>query len=288
VPRPARAAVLAGLAFGLPMMASELSGVVFGMADRILLRGLTGSLEQVGVYTIGYGLAMAIGTLAGASLNQAFTPTALRRFEVEGAEAVRRLKQRMLDHWIHVVALATALLLCGGADALVLLAGTAKAASAPVFVIVAVCLVWHSLFEVANYGLLLQRRAMRYLQVMLLATAIKLMLSIPLILHYGVVGAAVATALGYVALATLQYRQCPPSLRYLPPARRLLASIALPLALMAVLQGFDHFGARSAAMRLLVAGAWVALAASAYVALDPDLRRRLRAAYHARTRRVPQ
>lgn len=275
VVRPERAAVLAGFAFGLPMMASELSGVVFGMADRILLRGLTGSLEQVGIYTIGYGLAMAVGTLVGASLNQAFTPTALRRYELDGAGAVLALKQRMLDHWVYAVALGTALLLCGGSDALVLLAGPAKAASAPVFVIVAVCLVWHSLFEVANYGLLLQRRAMRYLQVMLLATVLKLLLSVPLILQFGVIGAATATAVGYAALAILQYRQCPPTLRYLPPARQLLLAVALPLLLLAGLQGFDYFGARAPLMRLLVAGAWVGLASVVLGALDPGIRRRL-------------
>ncbi len=274
--RPERRAALAGLAFGLPMMASELSGVVFGMADRILLRGLTGSLEQVGVYTIGFGLAMALGTLLGASLNQAFTPAALRRYELDGAASVWALKQRMLDAWVYVVALCTALLLCGGADAMVLLAGASKAASAPVFVIIGVCLVWHSLFEVANYGLLLQRRAMRYLRVILTATAFKLLLSVPLILQLGVLGAALATAVGYAALALLQYRQCPPALRYLPPTRRLLLAALLPLLLLAGLQGLDYFGARSALPRLLVAGAWVALGGAALLAVDPGLRLRLR------------
>ncbi len=275
VQRPKRAAVITGLAFGLPMMASELSSVVFGMADRILLRGLTDSLEQVGVYTIGFGLAMALGMLLGASLNQAFTPAALRHFELEGAPAVLALKQRMLDNWVYVVALCTALLLCGGADALVLLAGTAKAESAPVFVIIGICLVWHSLFEVANYGLLLQRRAMRYLLVILMATTIKLMLSIPLILHFGVLGAALATAVGYAALAVMQYRQCPPTLRYLPATYRLLLAVALPLLLMMGLQELDYFGARTPLARLMVAGSWVAMASLAVIALDPRIRRRL-------------
>lgn len=275
VQRPERAAVMTGLAFGLPMMASELSGVVFGMADRILLRGLTGSLEQVGIYTIGFGLAMALGMLLGASLNQAFTPTALRRYELEGSSAVLALKRRMLDNWVYVVALFTALLLCGGADALVLLAGKAKAASAPVFVIISICLVWHSLFEVANYGLLLQRRAMRYLSVVLAATMLKLLLSVPLILHLGVLGAALATAVGYVALAVMQFRQCPPTLRYLPPTRRLLLAAALPLLLLAGLQELDYFGARVPLARLIVAATWVALAALVVAVFDPQIRRHL-------------
>ena len=273
LPAPAwREVRIAGLAFGLPMMCSELSALAFGFADRILLRALGTSLHDIGVYTIGYGLAMAIGTLVGATLNQAFTPTAIRLYAEGGAEAVRALKQRMLDVWIWAVALGCALLLAGGQELLVLLAGADKAASGPVFVIVATTLVCYSLLEVAQYGMLLQRRALRFLLVSLTATGFNLVLNVPLILRYGVLGAAWATAASYVLLAWLQYRHCPAELRYLPAWTRVLRAACLPLATTAVLHASDWFGAEQVWSRLLAGTGFVLVSGIAVMLAQPELR----------------
>jgi O-antigen/teichoic acid export membrane protein len=266
----------AGLAFALPMMCTELNSLLFGFADRILLRALGVGLHDVGVYTIGYGLAMAVGVLVGATLNQAFTPTAVRRFAEEGADAVRELKRRMLEPWLAVVALLIALLLAGGRELLELLAGSDKAASGPVFVIVAVSVVAYSLFEVAQYGMLLQRRALRFLLVSAAATVFNLVLNVPAILYFGVLGAAAATAASYALLAWLQYRNCPAELRWLPPARWLGAAVAFPLATSAVLLASGWFGAEAPLARLATGVAVVVAAAALVLAGRPALRSRWR------------
>lgn len=263
---------LPGLAFGLPMMCSELSSLAFGFADRILLRALGGSLHDVGVYTIGYGLAMAVGTLVGATLNQAFTPTAVRLYGSDGAGAVRDLKRRMLDAWVLVVAVACALLLAGGRELLTLLAGADKAASGPVFVIVATTLVVYSLFDIAQYGMLLQRRALRFFLVSAAATAFNLAINVPLILRFGLIGAAWATLASYALLAALQYRFCPPELRYLPAATLLLRAALLPLATTALLHATGWFGAEQPLPRLLIGSGVVLLGALVLACSDARLR----------------
>lgn len=268
--------VPAGLGFALPMMCTELNSLAFGFADRILLRGLGVGLHEVGVYTIGYGLAMAIGTLVGASLNQAFTPAAVRGYGEGGAGAVRALKQRMLGPWLAVVALLTALLLAGGRELLVLLAGTDKAASGPVFVVVATSLVVYSLFEVAQYGMLLQRRAARFLLVSALATVFNLVLNVPLIQRYGVLGAAFATAASYAALAALQYRHCPPELRWLPGPRALAAAALFPVGTTSLLVATGWFGVEAPFARLAVGSGVVLAAAGLVLGLQPALRARWR------------
>jgi len=273
--RPSRARLMTGLAFGVPMMFNELTYVMFGLADRILLRWLTGSLTEVGVYSIGYGLAMAVGTIFGATLNQAFTPTAMRRFETEGPDAVVALKRSMLDVWIAVVALASAWMLVAGADFFLLLAGPDKARSAPIFVLVALCVIWYSLFEIAQYGLLLQRRASRFLMLTMVAALFNLIACVPLILRFGVLGAAAATAAAYAVLAWLQYRSCPRELRYLPPARYFAMALAFPLAVHAGVNGLDYFGAQSAWLRLVYASLAVLLPALLLVGTITPLRERL-------------
>ncbi len=270
--RPSRALVVTGLAFGVPMMFNELTYVLFGFADRILLRWLSGSLTEVGVYSVGYGLAMAVGTIFGATLNQAFTPTAVRRYETEGPESVVALKRNMLDAWIAVVALASAWMLVAGSDFFILLAGPDKLRSAPIFVIVAVCVIWYSLFEIAQYGLLLERRARRFLLLTMAAALFNLIACVPLIVRWGVIGAAAATAAAYALLAWLQYRNCPRELRYLPPPLYFLLALAFPIGLYLLVDGFGHFGAENAWQRLLVGTLAVLLPGMLLVATVRPLR----------------
>ena len=272
ITRPSRAPVLAGLAFGVPMMFTELVSVLFGFADRILLRALTGSFTEVGIYTIGYGLAMAVAAVMGRTLSEAFLPTALRLYKASGAKAVVELKREMLDIWVLVVGLASAMLLCVGQEFLILLAGQDKAASAPVFVAISVAMVWASLVTIAQYGLLLQRRALRVLAITLAATVVNLALNVPLILAWGVTGAVTATVLSYVFLAVLQLWQCPAELRYLPPPGRLAgAALFAPLMFGLLLQA-DYFGAVSPGSRLLVGAVTVMIPALALAAMDSKLR----------------
>jgi O-antigen/teichoic acid export membrane protein len=268
---PRRLPLMTGLAFGVPMMFNEMIGLLFGFADRILLRMLTGDFVEVGIYTIGYGLAMAVSALLGQTLDQAFTPTAVRLFETRGAAAVVVLKRDLLDLWIVAVSVASALLLSVGQDLLLVLAGPTKAASAPVFVVVALTLTWYSLFSVGQYGLLLQRRAMQFMMISLYATVLNLILNVPLILSFGVMGAAWATVLSYAFLASLQLWRCPAELRYLPSLRRFAAAVAFPLLMYAALHAVGFFGVDTAFMRLLVGSAVILALAATILILDRSL-----------------
>jgi len=269
---PARTQLLAGLAFGVPMMFNELTSLLFGFADRILLRALTGSFSEVGIYTIGYGLALSLTAIVGQTLNQAFTPTAIRLYETEGATAVVGLKRDMLDVWVIAVAIGTALLLCVGREFLLVLAGPDKAASAPVFVVSGIVLVWYSLFDVAQYGLLLQRRAMRFMLITLAATVANLVLNVPLILRFGVMGAVAATVISYVMLAALQVWQCPRALRYLPPWRRALPAMLYAPAMLMLLRAVDYYGTTGAWTRLLAGTATILVPAAVFAWYDRPLR----------------
>ena len=276
VVRPNLAAASAGLAFGLPMMVNELTTVLFGFADRILLRALTGNFSDVGVYTIGYGLAVAVTALLGQTLGQAFTATAVRVYETRGAAAVVALKKQLLDAWVPVVAITSALLLCVGHDLLIALAGRDKAGSAPVFVVSAITFVWYSMFGIAQYGLLLQRRAMRFLLITLLGTVVNLVLNVPLILKFGVMGAVAATVASHVVLAVVQYWQCPPELRYLPRLSALLLAALYPLPMFALLHGMDYFGLDRAIWRVLAGSVMVMLPVLLLLAISGAARDRVR------------
>lgn len=280
--RPSRAPVVAGMAFGVPMMFTELVSVLFGFADRILLKALTGSFSEVGIYTIGYGLAMAVAAVMGRTLSEAFLPTALRLYKASGAAAVVELKRDMLDIWVLVVGLASAMLLCVGQDFLILLAGPDKAASAPVFVAISIAMVWGSLISIAQYGLLLQRRAVRVLVITIAATLLNLALNVPLILAWGVSGAVAATVLSYGFLAVIQLWQCPAELRYLPPWGRLAGAAVFAPLMLALLRSVDYFGAVAPSSRLLLGTLTIMVPALALAAMDARLRVGIRRVLSAR------
>lgn len=183
-----------------------------------------------------------------------------------------RLKRDMLDVWIIAVAVGTALLLCVGRDFLLVLAGEDKAASAPVFAISAIALVWYSLFEVAQYGLLLQRRATRFMLVTVSATVFNLALNVPLILRFGVMGAVGATVLSYILLAALQVWQCPRELRYLPPLARVLPAVLYGPLLLLFLRWVNFYGVEGHWPRLLLGSLTVMLPAALVAWFDPRVR----------------
>jgi O-antigen/teichoic acid export membrane protein len=279
---PSRGPILAGFAFGVPMMLTELTAVLFGFADRILLRALLGDFSEVGIYTIGFGLAVAATALMGQTLNEAFTPTAIRLYATRGSEAVVELKRDMLDVWALVVGLAAALLLCVGQDLFIIVAGQDKAASAPVFVGIAITLSWYSMFAIAQYGLLLQRRALRHFLITLSAAIFNIALNVPMILRWGVTGAVAATVTSYGFLALIQLWQCPAELRYLPRWHRLAATALYGPAMYVVLQATDYLGADSPFARLVIGLVILIPPMLCWAALDNHVRTGLRRILAAR------
>ena len=63
-----------GLIYGLPLMAHELAHSILANLDRVLLKEITGDFAVVGIYAIGYALAMQVNVFISATLSEAFTP----------------------------------------------------------------------------------------------------------------------------------------------------------------------------------------------------------------------
>jgi O-antigen/teichoic acid export membrane protein len=152
-----------------------------------------------------------------------------------------------------------------------------------VFVAIAMALAWYSLFSIAQYGLLLQRRALRFFLVTLSAALFNIALNVPMILLWGVTGAVAATVTSYVYLAMFQLWQCPAELRYLPPWRRLAAAALFAPAMYAFLLSADYFGAESALARLVAGSLTIAIPALLWASMDSGLRTGIRRIVAARS-----
>lgn len=262
-----------GLIYGLPLMANELAFSVLANLDRVILKHITGDFAVVGIYAIGYALAMQLNVFISATLSEAFTPVVMRAYETGGSGEVRALKERVLLPMTYAVAAIVAMLLVSGQDLLVALSGPDKAASGEVFIIVGITMSMYALFAIANYGLQLKKRTMHVLTITFGAAVLNIAMNFILIPRLGYIGAAWATAISYGALAVAQFAICPKGLARLPNARAIAVSLASGSVLVAVARISGMFGVESTWVRLLVAGVlFVLLYALPVLALDPKLR----------------
>jgi O-antigen/teichoic acid export membrane protein len=262
-----------GLRYGLPMVVNEIASNLLSFADRLMLRQLLVDFAAVGVYTIGYGLAINISNLMYYALYNAYTQVSVREYETKGPEAVVRTKRAVLLVVVYLAAgMITGLLSVGG-DVLLLMAGESKAQSAPVFQLIGVNYVLDGLGGIVTAGLLLHKRTMTILTLNLVALVVNVILNLFWIPRFGVMGAVYATFVSFMALLVAKYHFCPRELRALPGRRETLTAIALGLLSLAVAYYTNIFGIASHFGRLVaMAVTMIFTFALPALALDSRLR----------------
>lgn len=270
-------AIRASLVYGLPLVANEVAAVTLGSIDRVMLKHMLGDFAAVGIYTIGYSLAINVSLFMSATLNEAFIPVANRVFGTDGAAAVRELKGRILLPMTYASIGVAVMLWCVGGDALVALSGPSKAASGAVFAAVGTLFALYPLIDIGGYGLLLYKRSMTVLAITLGAAVLNIGLNLWLIPKLGVMGAVWATVISTAALGGTQWLLCPRGLARGPDGRALLIACACAIPLLLVIKGANLFGLESVWLRLIVSGVLFLLLFAAPVWwLDPRLRIALR------------
>ena len=272
-----RSSLREGLFYGFPLVANEIIAVAFVLLDRVMIKGIIGNFEAVGIYSIGASLAMQVNFFTNITVFEAFTPMANRLYFTEGAAAVRALKGRVLVPMTYALIGIAALLWCFGTDAVVALSGHTKSASGPVFAAVGVVYALMPLLLVSGYGLLLEKRTFKVLTLTSGSLVINTALNILWIPTHGVMGAVYATAVSSAAYAIATCAWVPRDLLKLPEPRVVATACAIALACIAAVSSSDLFGLAPGWPRLLVGGgAMGALYALAVLVLDPRVRDMLR------------
>src|SRR5262249_3347639 len=109
-----RGAYRDGLRYGLPLVANEIATNLLSFADRLMLRQMLVDFAAVGVYTIGYGLALNINNLFNLALYNAYTQVSIREYETQGPVAVVRTKRKVLHLLVYVCFAMITGLICVG------------------------------------------------------------------------------------------------------------------------------------------------------------------------------
>jgi O-antigen/teichoic acid export membrane protein len=244
------------LMFGLPLVISEISLILLAFADRLMLnKYLPGDArfvkEQLGVYGIGYTLAMYIGTFMRASLTSAYQPVANRLYQHHGTAAVRRFKHKLLKVLVYASLALMVGLLLAGKQVVHLFAGTDKLDAAPVFVWVGINYALMPIFNVAGYGLILTRKTSIIAWVVLVSAIINIILNFMLIPRMGIMGAVVATLVAYAFMGLYQIFKCPRELRSFPGWGEMAIPAGAAAAWWLVVEGIDKLGATAGLGKLI-------------------------------------
>lgn len=262
-----------GVRYGVPMGANEVAYIVLGFVDRLMLKQQLHDFVPVGIYTIGYGLALNINTMLHAGLGTAYNQVSIRLYETKGPGAVVQAKRAVLDMLVYVIVALAVGTIVVGPDLLLLLSGHDKFRSAPVFVWVTVTYVLSGLLGLCASGLVLHKRSGTIFALTIVAAAGNIVLNWFWIPAFGYMGAVYATAVSLIGLNCMQFVFCPRELRATPGGRATLTACGLGVVVWLVAHFTGLFGqtghlTRLIAMALLMLAGFVLPA----LVLDNDLR----------------
>lgn len=185
--------------FGFPIVPASLAYWVFSASDRLLLSNLAG-LGEVGLYSAAVSI-VSMTTVAVTALSQAWMPHAVEAFERDRLHAAS-LYGRMLTFVLVGFGGLAVFLTTFAPEIVNVLTGdsyrTAAAAVGPL----ALGVVAQATTHITSGGITLMHRTSRMATFSWIAALFNVALNVALIPLLGMVGAACATALTYVALST--------------------------------------------------------------------------------------
>jgi O-antigen/teichoic acid export membrane protein len=261
-----------GLHYGMPLALMELSNIGLWYIDRFMMKWLIDDFAVIGIYSIGFSLAIYIDQLVNTALSQALTPVTTRVYATEGAAAVRAVKLRVLRPLVFVCfALSTGLIIAGQ-DFLTILASADKASASPVFITAGVFFLVRAMIWACAEGLLLHKRSKTVFVLTIVSALINAGANLVLIPHFGMMGAVYATGFSVVGLQLLFFAFCPSDLRALPQGSVLLKAALACAACLIVASQTSLFGLVNHVARLGGAAVLVAVVFGVAMLSDANLR----------------
>ena len=180
--------------FGLPLVGSQLGGMVVHLSDRFFIKSMV-SMGDTGLYSVGYRL----GTLPSMAIVEPFNQTWLpRRFEIHRQPDHARTFGRIFTYYVVGLGFAALAISVLARDLLRIMSDQAYWGAAAVVPVVALANSIFALHYHLNFGLMLAKKSKVIAAINLLNAVLALGLNWLLIGRFGVMGAAWATLLGFV------------------------------------------------------------------------------------------
>ena len=268
----APAMLLPMMAFGLPLIVTELSSVMLSLSDRFVIQALLGA-EAVGVYAAPYNLCEYISSILVVAFTGAVHPMVLRLWADKGRADTETFLRDVLHLYLMFSLPMAAGTAAVGEPMIAVFASAKFLPGAEVIPWVIGGLVLQGLFPVAAAGLYIRKQSGRILAAILTAAVANLVLNFALIPRFGIVGAGVATAASYGLMLVVAWLAGSGTVRITIDWARIarFAFAALVMA-TAILQIHWPSEAMTLAVRVVAGGLIYPLV---LLAIDPPSRRML-------------
>ena len=189
------------LGFGLPLVPSGLAVWILTLSDRYFLQYFS-TLEQVGLYSLGYKLGTLINVLVVAPFTLAWGPL---MFSVQRQSNAKAIYSTILTHFVCIAAF---LGICFSLYAKPLLQKIAAPEYLPSHIIVfpiTCAYILYGVYMIFTVGATLSKKTKFLAWTTGFAACLNLVLNYLLIPRYGMMGAAFATILSYSSMAILMF-----------------------------------------------------------------------------------
>lgn len=185
------------LAFGLPLVAFELSSIALAFSDRFLINYFNGT-EQLGIYAVGYTLCMYVGDLIRQPLSMAVGPMYTRIYDEYGeTNAADFLSE--LGSLVALIALPVFFGCVAVSDDLIALVATDKyLTAAPIIPWVLGGFLLYACQPLIAAGLLLKKKTSSIAIISLIGGGLNICANAVLLPKYGIIAAAWSTLGSYV------------------------------------------------------------------------------------------
>lgn len=194
----------ASLAFGLPMMTTELCWLVLDAGDRFLVQGFLGA-QQLGYYAAAYNISAYIRESLAAPLGLALFPLCMELWVTKGKEQTQNFLSRSLDHFMLLgVGLVCTASVCSR-EVIHILASQKflEAHHLLPYLVIGQLISSASMFH--RVGLLIHKRTYSLMRVIALACVLNIGMNVALLPRLGLLGAAMATLASYIFTSAMFY-----------------------------------------------------------------------------------
>lgn len=183
------------VAYGLPLIATNLGSFALHQSDRYFLRAFD-SLESVGLYSLGYKFAMLMSLLVATPFARIWSPKALEIEDAEGDGGRPVLRRILYGYNLVLVASGLGIALFAG-DVIRLMAAPEFHGAAAMVPLLCLGMLFFGYRQVAYVGPTIRERSDLIARGTAVGAAVVLAANFALIPRWGPLGAALATLLAF-------------------------------------------------------------------------------------------
>jgi O-antigen/teichoic acid export membrane protein len=191
--------------YGFPLIFYEISSLVNDYSDRFLIKYFLGS-SDLGIYSVGYNLSIAIVGMITAPLWMSIFPIYTKLWDSEGEEKTRIFLSLILKYYICLAVFIITIFSICSKELIVIIASNKYAEAAHIVPLVISSVMINGTYHITGAGFFLLKKTKILAGLTMIAACFNFILNLFFIPKFGIIGAAYSTLFSYMLLAVLVTR----------------------------------------------------------------------------------